>query len=158
LGQLARHTDHTTCYTWFVTEPIAIHDFFEYYTNYIVSGIDSLMQSDVPRYFTQLGLEMAIDPWISPEMLETFVAPNDTRINAQVHKYCGKIRHHCHGNVIDYLETFSSMGIDGTEPLEGPPQANVDLNRAKELVETECCCAEIFPHRISKQLIRMRPY
>ena len=92
------------------------------------------MQSDVPRYFTQLGLEMAIDPWISPEMLETFVAPYDTRINAQLHKYGGKIRHHCHGNVIDYLETFSSMGIDGTEPLESPPQANMDLKRAKELV------------------------
>ena len=43
---------------------------------------------------------MAIDPWMSPEM----------------------------------LETFSLMGIVSTESLEPPPQANVDLKRAKDLV------------------------
>ena len=133
-GQLARHTDQITCYTWFATEPDALHAFFDAYTRDIIAGIDQLMQSQVPLYFTQLGLEMAIDPWMSPEMLDRFVAPYDSRINERVHDYGGKIRHHCHGNVMDYLETFCRMGLDGTEPLEPPPQANVDLRRAKELV------------------------
>jgi hypothetical protein len=133
-GQLARHTDQITCYTWFATEPDALHAFFDAYTRDIIVGIDQLMQSRVPLYFTQLGLEMAIDPWMSPEMLERFVAPYDSRINERVHDYGGKIRHHCHGNVMGYLETFCGMGLDGTEPLEPPPQANVDLKRAKELV------------------------
>ena len=133
-GAVARACDQVTFYSWLSTDPAPIHAFFEAYTDYIVTEFDRLMTFDVPRYCTHGGLEMAIDPWLSPSMLEAFIKPYDSRINARIHAHGGKCRHHCHGNVMNYLETFSDMGIDSVEPLEPPPQADVDLKRAKELV------------------------
>ena len=133
-GELARNADQTAFYTWFITEPERLHGFFRAYTDHVVKELGLIGGFDAPRYFTQLGLEMAIDPWLSPAMLGAFVAPYDARINRQVHACGGKVRHHCHGKVMNYFETFSRMGLDGTEPCEPPPQADVDLRRAKRLV------------------------
>ena len=133
-GELARNSDQVTFYAWLVAEKEAIHAFFSAYTDHIVSQLLDFGPFDFPRYFTQLGLEMAIDPWMSPAMFEDVIVPYDTQINRQVHTLGGKIRHHCHGKAMAYLKRFCDMGLDGTEPCEPSPQADVDLKEAKRLV------------------------
>ncbi|MFH0982730.1 MAG: uroporphyrinogen decarboxylase family protein, partial [Planctomycetota bacterium] len=133
-GLLSRAADQVEFYTWLAIEKEKLHAFFKAYTDYIVTELKRLMAFDVPRYFSQGGLEMAIDPWMSPVFLEELVVPYDKHINETLHSFGGKVRHHCHGNAMDYLETFCRMGMDGIEPCEPPPQANVDLKRAKQLV------------------------
>ena len=143
-GQLVRNTDQVAFYPWLITEQAAMHAFFAAYTDYIVAELERLSRFDVPRYFAQGGLEMAIDPWMSPAMLEEFVRPYDAQINETIHALGGKVRHHCHGRAMNYLEQFSCMGIDGIEPCEPPPQADVDLKKAKELVgERMLLCGNI---------------
>ena len=133
-GSLSRAADQGTFYTWLITEREAVRAFFGSYADYIVEELDRVMASGAPNYFRQGGLEMAIDPWLSPEMLEDLVIPYDAAINGKIHSYGGKVRHHCHGRIMTYLERFSAMGMDGVEPCEPPPQADVDMAEAKRLV------------------------
>ncbi|MFW6159486.1 MAG: uroporphyrinogen decarboxylase family protein, partial [Planctomycetota bacterium] len=46
----------------------------------------------------------------------------------------GRVRAHCHGSCMQFLEPFADLGIDAIEPLEGPPPGDVDLAEAKRRV------------------------
>jgi hypothetical protein len=56
-GQLARHTDQTTCYSWFVTEPEALHEFFSSYTD---------MHKGVPKW--RPPFSVGVDIWFIPSI------------------------------------------------------------------------------------------
>jgi methionine synthase II (cobalamin-independent) len=43
-----------------------------------------------------------------------------------------KIHVHCHGKVRTLLDSFVEMGVDSTDPVEPPPQGDVDIAEAKE--------------------------
>ena len=42
-----------------------------------------------------------------------------------------RIHVHCHGNVGTLLDSFVAMGVDSTDPVEPPPQGDIDIAEAK---------------------------
>jgi hypothetical protein len=40
---------------------------------------------------------------------------------------------HCHGRVKTVLRSFMDMGVDSTDPVEPPPQGDVDFAEAKRM-------------------------
>ena len=78
--------------------------------------------------------EMLIPPWMGHNLFDEFVMSYDKEVNAIIHSRGGRVRAHCHGNCMEFLEKFAAMGIDSTEPLEGPPAGDVDLAEAKRRV------------------------
>ncbi len=133
-GTYTRNTLRADGYEWLISERDLVHDFLDCYTDRILAQMERMFAEVEPKYFGQCGMEMTIKPWLSRPMFEEYIVPTDGRLYGLVHQHGGKIRIHCHGCIMDYLERFSELGIDGVEPCEGPPHADVDLAEAKRRV------------------------
>jgi len=133
-GQLCRVTLREDWYAWLILERRLVHELLSVMVDQVVQMLECLVANGVGPYFVQSGMEMAIDPWMSRDMFEEYIVPHDSRIYDVIRKSDGKIRIHCHGNAMEYLERFHEMGIDAIEPCEPPPQADVVLAEAKRRV------------------------
>jgi hypothetical protein len=133
-GALARAAAREDFYAWLHLERDLIHDVLDVLVDRLVDRLEPLLKAGVGPYFSQSGMELALDPWMSREMFEEYIVPYDSRIYGLIHRYGGKTRIHCHGKAMRYLERFVEIGIDAIEPCEPPPQADVVLSEAKRLV------------------------
>ena len=134
LGYLVRNANLQEVYGWFLTEPEIMHRFLERANGQVAEIIEAMGRAGIGPYFTVTAHEMLIPPWMGPRMFEEFVFPYDRMVNDTIHRIGGRLRIHCHGNCMAYLERFSEMGVDAIEPLERPPFGDVDLREAKRLV------------------------
>ncbi len=134
LGTLVRHAAMEEAYSWFRTEPELVHRFLEVTNDYVMRGLEAMLEAGIGPNFISYAHEMLITPWLGWEHFEEFVFPYDSRVYALAHAHGGRFRAHCHGSCMAYLERFSEMGIDAVEPLEPPPYGNCDLAEAKRLV------------------------
>jgi len=134
LGQLVRNATMEEVYMWFIDCPDLIHRYLEKTTDYLVQVIDTMMNVGIGPYFGVAAHEMLIPPWAGPSLFEEFVVPYDKRICEVIHRHGGKLRAHCHGNAMMYLERFADIGIDAIEPLEGAPTGDCELAEAKRCV------------------------
>ncbi|MBM4044225.1 MAG: hypothetical protein FJ279_03860 [Planctomycetes bacterium] len=133
-GALARSAKREDFYAWLHLERDLIHDVLDVMVKRVLARLKPLLEAGVGPYFSQCGMELAIDPWMSRPMFEEYITPYDSRIYGLIHQYGGKTRIHCHGKAMRYLQRFVEIGIDGIEPCEPPPQADVVLAEAKKLV------------------------
>lgn len=134
LGKLVRSATMEDAYTWFVTHRDLMHRFLEVMNNHVAEVVKALIGAGVRPYFAEGGHEMLIPPWAGMKFFDEFVFPYDKHVNDVIHRHGGKLRAHCHGNCMGYLERFVEMGINAVEPLEGPPLGDVDLAEAKRAV------------------------
>ncbi len=134
LGLLVRRSNMEEVYVWFHTEPQIMHRFLERANQQVAETVSAMVEAGVGPYFSVVAHEMLIPPWIGPQMFDEFVFPYDKMVNDVIHHDGGKLRIHCHGNCMDYLEKMSRMGVDAIEPLEPAPFGNVSLKEAKRSV------------------------
>ena len=133
-GQLCRVTLRDDWYAWLILERDLVHDLLTVMVDQVVAELERLVANGVGPYFTQSGMEMAIDPWMSRDMFEEYIVRHDSRIYDVIRGAGGKTRIHCHGNALEYLERLYEIGVDAIEPCEPPPQANVVMAEAKRRV------------------------
>ncbi|MGI6544789.1 MAG: uroporphyrinogen decarboxylase family protein [Limnochordia bacterium] len=134
LGTLVRNADMLEVYAWIAAEPQRMHRFLEVTNNQIIETIKAMGAAGMSPWFITHAHEMLIPPWLGRKQFDEFVFPYDKQVNDAIHAVGGRIRAHCHGNVMQFLERMADMGIDATEPLEPPPYGDVDLAEAKRLV------------------------
>jgi hypothetical protein len=73
------------------------------------------------------GPEYATVPYLPPNLFEEYVVPYTGHIVKTIREYGGFARLHSHGNIRDALPHIVAMGCDATDPIEPPPQGNVQL-------------------------------
>ncbi len=134
LGTLVRHAEMEEVYSWFRAEPELMHRFLDVTNTYVAGAVEAMLDAGIGPYFSVCAHEMLIPPWMGRALFEEFVFPYDSRIYLQIRARGGRVRAHCHGNCMQFLERFWEMGIDAIEPLEPPPYADCDLAEAKRLV------------------------
>lgn len=134
LGRLVRQADTEQVYMWFVTDKPLIHRFLEVTTEFTCRVVEAVIAAGARPLFSVVAHEMFLPPWAGKRFFEEFVFPYDKRVNDVIRGHGGKLRIHCHGPVMAYLERFAEMGVDAIEPLEGPPFGDVDLAEAKRRV------------------------
>lgn len=134
LGKLVRNANMEVVYLWLSEEPKIMHQFLENTNQQIAETVQSMVNAGIGPYFTVTAHEMLIPPWMGMHMFDEFVFPYDKLVNDTIHRNGGRLRIHCHGNCMDYLERMSEMGVDSIEPLEPAPFGNVDLALAKQRV------------------------
>jgi len=134
LGDLVRNATTEEVYIWFHAEREAMHRFLEAANNQVAELLERALTAGLGPYFSVCAHEMLLPPWIGHALFDEFVFPYDKRVNDVIHRHGGKLRAHCHGNCMDFLEKMADMGIDAIEPLEHPPAGDVDLAEAKRLV------------------------
>lgn len=134
LGDLARNSTMEELYAWFRTETRTVHRFLETANRQVADLLERALTAGIGPYFSVCAHEMLLPPWMGHALFDEFVFPYDKSVNDVIHRHGGKLRAHCHGNCMGFLERMADMGIDAIEPLEHPPAGDVDLAEAKRRV------------------------
>lgn len=134
LGFLVRNAHMENVFSWFMIEKDIMHRFCGNSNNQVKDTVVKLHDAGIGPYFKVTAHEMLIPPWMGMNLFNEYVFPYDKTVNDAVHAAGGKIRAHCHGNCMQFLERMSDMGLDAIEPLEPPPYGDVDLKEAKHTV------------------------
>ena len=83
---------------------------------------------DFPGHLWRLvGSEYASEPYLPPRLYEEYVVRYTAPMVASIQKYGGFARIHSHGRLKNILPHIAAMGADGLDPVEPPPQGDVEL-------------------------------
>ena len=94
--------------------------------------LDALAPCGRRLLFYTAGPERATPPLLSPEVFRQLVAPYQARLVGLIHEYGYPVSLHCHGRVREILPYALECGFDVLEPIEPPPQGNIDLEGLRE--------------------------
>ena len=130
-GMLARNAPPEKFYMWLYTHAGLIHEILIKMYRQINKAIEDI---NLPYVYYFCALEMAIEPWLSPDMFDEFIFDYDVIMNKKIHVNGGIVRHHSHGPVFKHLEHWADMGIDSLEPMEMAPLGDTVLSEAKALM------------------------
>lgn len=134
LGTLVRSASMENVYGWLAAEPALVHRFLAATNRQTIETVQNMGQAGLRPNFMMHAHEMLVPPWLGHRHFDEFVFPYDKSVNDVVHAIGGRLRIHCHGNCMSFLEKMADMGVDSIEPLEPPPAADCDLAEAKRLV------------------------
>ena len=73
------------------------------------------------------GPELATPPLTSPQVFARMVTPYQSRLVSMIHEHDFPASLHCHGRVRQVLPEILECGFDVLEPIEPPPQGDIDL-------------------------------
>jgi len=153
LGRLVRNANMEEVYIWLALNKKLMHSFLEEANQQVAEAVAQMLRQEIGPYFMVVAHEMLLPPWMGRDMFEEFVFPYDKSVNDAIHRFEGKLRIHCHGNCMNFLERMSEMGVDAIEPLEAPPLGDVDLVEAKQKVGDRMLLSGNVP---SEQFLSMR--
>jgi len=81
---------------------------------------------------------------LGPEAFERLVVEPDRRLAALMHEHGAIVYYHNHGPMMRYLEAIARIGVDYLDPMEMPPYGDVDLRRAREVIDGRFCIVGTF--------------
>ncbi|MFO7698838.1 MAG: uroporphyrinogen decarboxylase family protein [Anaerolineae bacterium] len=79
------------------------------------------------RLWRIVGPEFATPPFLPPRLFRAYVNRYDTALIAAIQRHGGYARLHCHGRIARVLDAIAEMGPDALDPIEPPPQGDVNL-------------------------------
>jgi len=106
-------------------------DFFQ---ERLFNYLEHLLSNGVTTVYRIVGPEYATPPYLSPKEFKRLVVEYDKDLVELLHKYGGKARLHSHGKVKNVLDLLSEMDIDAIDPLEPPPDGDITLKEAREIL------------------------
>ena len=116
---------------WCASERASIVRLIEAAFERIYVRLEHLLKAGVIEAIWLGGSEQATPPMMGRRFYEELVVPYDGRIIELVKSHGGLVHIHCHGRVNDVLELMMAMGADMTDPVEPPPDGDVDFADAK---------------------------
>ena len=84
------------------------------------------------RLWRIVGPELASPPFLPPHLFREYVTKYDRHMVDIIHKYGGFARIHSHGNLKEILDDIVATGCMGLDPIEPPPQGDVELRYVRE--------------------------
>ncbi len=78
------------------------------------------------------GPEYAAEPFLPPRLFREYVVRYTGPMVKAIQKYGGFARVHCHGRLQAILDDIVAMGADATDPIEPPPQGDVELGYVRQ--------------------------
>jgi len=118
---------------WVVTEPGLLKALADAWLERTGGKVDFLLSQGVGPFWHFNGVERASPPMMGPRQWEQWVVPYDGEIMRRIKAADpeARIHVHCHGRVGTLLESFIEMGVDSTDPVEPPPQGDIEFGEAK---------------------------
>ncbi len=105
---------------------------FERVQRSVKGMLGALADNDVPFLFYTAGPERATPPLLSPDVFEQVVVPYQKQLVDTIHDAGYPVSLHCHGRVRDILPHAIACGFDVIEPIEPPPQGDIELGELRE--------------------------
>ena len=119
---------------WVIAEPGLLKDLGDMWLERTGAKVDWLLSQGVGPFWHFNGVERASPPMMGPKQWEEFVVPYDGEIMRRIKAADPDafIHVHCHGKVGTLLDSFIEMGVDSIDPVEPPPQGDIEFTDAKE--------------------------
>lgn len=121
---------------WVLTEPTLIKLLADAWLERTGGNVDFLLEQGVGPFWSFNGVERASPPMMGPRQWEELVVPYDGEIMRRIKASDPRaiIHVHCHGRVGTLLDSFIAMGVDSIDPVEPPPQGDIEFGEAKRRV------------------------
>ncbi len=128
--------DYELMLEWLLTEPAAIQSLADTWLERTGRIVDYLLDQGVGPFWHFNGVERACPPMMSPKQWDQWVVGYDGEIMRRIKARDPEaiIHVHCHGKVGTLLESFMAMGVDSTDPVEPPPQGDIEFGAARRIV------------------------
>ncbi|MCX6991696.1 MAG: hypothetical protein NT011_00980 [Kiritimatiellaeota bacterium] len=120
-----------------MTEPTLFHRLLERFARRIHWQTEAIAKALPGRLWRICGPELASPPYLPPSLFQEYVVPYDKPMVAAIQKYGGFARIHSHGRLKDILHHIAATGCVGLDPIEPPPQGDVELSFVREKVGSQ---------------------
>jgi hypothetical protein len=113
-------------------EPRRFHRLLEYYSSILLPKTERVARELPGRLWRIYGPEYASPPYLPPELFREYVCSYVKPMVDIIHSTGGYSRIHSHGRLKDILDDIVAMGADALDPIEPPPQGDVELIDVRE--------------------------
>jgi len=115
-----------------LTEQKLFHQLLEHFASFIIPGVEAIAKALPGRLWRIYGPEYASPPYLPPNLFREYVCKYVQPMVNSIKRYGGYARIHSHGNLKLILDDIADMGADGLDPIEPPPQGDVELKYVRE--------------------------
>lgn len=115
-----------------LTEPALFHRLLETFAAFLWPRTDAVSQALPGRLWRIYGPEYASPPYLPPHLFREYVCRYVSPMIASIHRHSGTARIHAHGKLHAILDDIAGMGTDALDPIEPPPQGDVELSYVRE--------------------------
>lgn len=117
-----------------LTEPALFHQLLERMAGPLFRRTQTIARDFPGRMWRIYGPEFASEPYLPPRLFEEYVVRYAGPIVKMIHEYGGFARIHCHGRMKNILPMIAGMGADALDPVEPPPQGDMELIEVRRQV------------------------
>ena len=110
-----------------LTEPDLFRRLLERFAATILPKTEAIARALPGRLWRIVGPEYASLPYLPPALFREYVCTYVAPMIRSIQKYGGYARVHSHGNLRAILDDIVAMNPDGLDPIEPPPQGDVEL-------------------------------
>jgi hypothetical protein len=115
-----------------MTEPALFHRLLERFASTLWPKTQAVAEALPGRLWRIYGPEFASPPYLPPRLFREYVCHYVAPMIEAIHQHGGYARIHSHGNLKAILDDIASMGADGLDPVEPPPQGDVELEDVRQ--------------------------
>ncbi len=115
-----------------LTEQEKFHQLLSRFSEVLLSKTEQVANLLPNRLWRIYGPEFASSPYLPPSLFREYVVRYVKPMIDLIHQSGGYARVHCHGNIRDILDDIVDMGADAIDPIEPPPQGDVELDYVRK--------------------------
>ena len=115
-----------------MTEPGLFHRLLERFSRWILPRTEAVARALPGRLWRICGPEYASPPYLPPKLFSEYVTGYDKPMVEAIQKHGGFARIHSHGRLREVLDLIAATGCMGLDPIEPPPQGDVELKYVRE--------------------------
>jgi hypothetical protein len=115
-----------------LTEPALFHQLLEKHARCLYPMVEQVARRFPGHLWRVVGSEYASEPFLPPRLYEEYVVRYTKPMVEIIQRYGGFARIHSHGRLKNILPHIASMGADGLDPVEPPPQGDMQLEDVRQ--------------------------
>jgi len=124
---------------WALTERETVRRLLDVFHARVMDRLRAMLDGGAGPLFRIVGAEYATPPYMPPELFAEYVVPYEREMTELIHSRGGWSRIHCHGRIAEVTDHILAIGADATDPVEPPPQGDIELAEAKRRLGEELC-------------------
>jgi len=115
-----------------LTEPALFYRLLERFAATLLPKTKAVADALPGRLWRIFGPEYASPPYLPPSLFREYVCRYVKPMIDAIHSTGGYARIHSHGNLKAIVDDIVATGTDGLDPIEPPPQGDVELAYVRE--------------------------
>ena len=115
-----------------LTEPELFHRLVEKFARRIQARTEEVSRRFPGRLWRIYGPEFAAAPYLPPNLFKEYVVRYTGPMVKAIQAHGGFARIHSHGRLQGILDLIAGMGADALDPIEPPPQGDIELREVRE--------------------------